>query len=142
MAQVHENVKKKRELDYMVDPVLGTPLTKAVLLPVMLDAGILKEGKGGYCTEYDYISLPGDDFELMYMSTLSTYENIARKGLVDTSLDRKIAFISGEGDADEVAALLGTIGDCLRKLKEVKISSTGKNCDFEISAVAIKSKQK
>lgn len=142
-VQVHENIWFGRSPETDVDPVLGLEITRALILPPLLEAGIIKESEKGYSTDYRYIQLDAGERQVFLEGMIPISESIAMKALAKPELKANASYIKGIGKREEVNRLFALVVDCFRKLHEVEQSSDEtKNIPFELGYVSIRNEQR
>lgn len=141
--QVHENIWFGRPPETGVDPVLALETTRALILPPLLEAGIIKESENGYSTEYRYLELDASERQIFLEGMLSVSESIGTKALANPELKANASYVKGVGNREEVDSLFATVVDCFRRLQKVKLSSNeSENIPFELGYVSIRNDPK
>lgn len=142
-VQVHENIWFGRPPETDVDPVLGLEITRALILPPLLEAGIVTETQAGYATEYRYLQLDSSERQVFLEGMVPISESIAAKALAQPHLNANASYHKGSGERQEVEKLFALVIDCFKKLHSVKQSDVDtENVPFELVYVSVRNDQK
>lgn len=137
--KVHLNILYNNNPEYDVHDILGKEITRNIVLPVMLESGLINLSKEGiYSTEYTRINIEeSPDAKLLFFRSLETILiEISKKAHREDSekFAKSSAYINKRADREFIQDNINKMHECINNINNAPISENPEN-EVEIELI-------